>query len=221
MARNVKEKRPEVGGRFLIFTPPISNDVQLFSGGFGAVSRGASDGPTTAEGWLAATAGIVVSEIPVVPFVPAVEFSASLGVPFGSGLGRLGFVIGIADFATVREAMALARARWCGERDWRIIYKNGAIHEDSIRIYIISITYFTLEQLVLPMLSHDWLCPSDAPWGIVLRAHRVLILLVGWGRYMRKRVLVMVVCLDGHVGMRCWKAVKVIYVSICEERIAW
>jgi hypothetical protein len=31
----------------------------------------------------------------------------------------------------------------------------------------------------------------------------------------------MVVCLDGHVGMRCWKAVKVIYVAIREERIAW
>ena len=50
MARNVKEKSPEVGGRFLIFTPPISRDVQLFSGGLGAVNRGASDGPVTAEG---------------------------------------------------------------------------------------------------------------------------------------------------------------------------
>jgi len=59
----------------------------------------------------------VVSELPMVPFVTGVEFSASLEVPFGSGLGRLGFVIGIADFATVREAIALARARWCGERD--------------------------------------------------------------------------------------------------------
>ena len=46
----MKEKSPDVGGRFLIFTPPISNDVQLFSGGFGAVGRGASDGPATAEG---------------------------------------------------------------------------------------------------------------------------------------------------------------------------
>lgn len=100
-----------------MFTPPISNDVQLFSGGFGAVSRGASDGPATAEGWLAATAGVVVSGIPVVPFVTVVEFSASFEPPFGSGLGRFGFVIGIADFVTVREAMALARARWCGERD--------------------------------------------------------------------------------------------------------
>ena len=107
----MKEKSPEVGGRFLIFTPPISNDVQLFSGGFGAVSRGASDGPATAEGWLAATAGVVVSKPPVMPFVPVVEFSASFDAPFGPGLGKLGFVIGIADFATVREAIALARAR--------------------------------------------------------------------------------------------------------------
>lgn len=117
MVRKVKEKSPEVGGRFLIFTPPISNDVQLFSGGFGAVGRGASDGPVIAEGWLAATAGVVDSELPVEPFVPGVEFSASFETPFGSGLGRLGFVIGIADFATVREAIALARARWCVERD--------------------------------------------------------------------------------------------------------
>lgn len=116
MARNVKEKSPEVGGRFLIFTPPISSDVQLFSGGLGAVRRGASDGPATAEGWLAATAG-VVSKFPIVPLVPRIVFSVSLEAPFGSGLGRLGFVIGIADFAIVREAMALARARWCGERD--------------------------------------------------------------------------------------------------------
>lgn len=106
MVRNVKENSPEVGGRFLIFTPPISNDVQLFSGGFEAVRRGASDGPVTAEGWLAATAGVVVSELPV-----EVEFSVSFNAPFGSGLGRLGFVIGIADFATVRETMACARAR--------------------------------------------------------------------------------------------------------------
>jgi len=107
-----REREKSRGGRrFLIFTPPISNDVQLFSGGFGAVRRGASEGPATAEGWLAATVGGVVSELGVVSFIPAVEFSASFTVQFGSGLGRLGFVIGIADFAIVREAMALARAR--------------------------------------------------------------------------------------------------------------
>lgn len=162
----------------------------------------------------------MVSELPVVPFVPGVEVSVSFGAPFGSGFGRLGFVMGIADFATVREAIALARARWCGERDWRIIYKSRTTHENPIRISIISVTYFTLKQLVLPMLSHDWLCPGDAPWGIVLRGHRVLILLVGRGWHVSKRILVMV-CLDGHVGMRGWKTVKVIDVAVREERVAW
>lgn len=89
-----------------------------------------------------------------------------------------------------------------------------------MRISIISVTYFTLEQLVLPMLSHDWLCSGNAPWGIVLRGHRVLILLVGRGRYVGKRILVMV-CLDGHVGVRGWKTVKVIDVAVREERVAW
>ena len=127
------------------------------------MGRGASDGPAIAEGWLAATAGVVLSELPVAPFVPGIEFSVSFETPFGSGLGMLGFVIGIADFAIVREAIALARARWCGARDCRIIYQNGMVHKDSIGISIISVTYLTLEQLVLPMLSHDWLCPGDAP----------------------------------------------------------
>ena len=71
------------------------------------------------------------------------------------------------------------------------------------------------------MLSHDWLCSGDAPRGIVLGGHRVLILLVGWGRHVSKRILVMVVCLDGHVGMGCRKAMEVIYVAVREERIAW
>lgn len=71
------------------------------------------------------------------------------------------------------------------------------------------------------MLSHNWLYSGNTPRGIVLGGHRVLILLVGWGRYVRKRILVMVMCLDGHVGMRCRKAVKVIYVAVREERIAW
>jgi len=71
------------------------------------------------------------------------------------------------------------------------------------------------------MLGHDWLRSGDAPWRIVLGGHRVLILLVGRGRHVSKGILVMVVCLDGHVGMRCWKAVKVIYVAVREERIAW
>jgi hypothetical protein len=70
------------------------------------------------------------------------------------------------------------------------------------------------------MLSHDWLCSGDAPWRIVLRGHWVLILLVGRGRHVSKRILVMV-CLDGYVGMRGWKAVKVIDVAVREERVAW
>ena len=48
----------------------------------------------------------------------------------------------------------------------------------------------------------------------------MLVLLVGRGWYVSKRVLVMV-CLDGHVGMRGWKAVKVIYAAVREERVAW
>lgn len=45
----------------------------------------------------------------MVPFEQEDE-SISLGVPLGSGFGKLGFVIGIADLATVLEAIALARA---------------------------------------------------------------------------------------------------------------
>jgi len=71
------------------------------------------------------------------------------------------------------------------------------------------------------MLSHDWLCSGNAPRGIVLGGHRVLTLLVRWGRHVSEGILVMVVYLDGHVGMRCWKVVKVIYVAIREEGIAW
>ena len=49
----------------------------------------------------------------------------------------------------------------------------------------------------------------------------MLTLLVRWGRHVSEGILVMVVYLDGHVGMRCWKVVKVIYVAIREEGIAW
>lgn len=84
-----------------MFTPPISSEVQLFSGGLAAVGRDNSEGAAVEEGW---SAGVVTG-------------SAS----FNSGLGRLGFVIGIADLATVLEVMALALALWWGERDWRII----------------------------------------------------------------------------------------------------
>ena len=75
----------------------------------------------------------------------------SEAVPLSSagrgGLTRLGFVMGIADFATVREAIALVRARWCGERADRIICKlmrTKVIKE-------LGCTYFALQQLLLPM----------------------------------------------------------------------
>jgi hypothetical protein len=38
-----------------------------------------------------------------------------------SSEGLLGFVIVMADLVTPLEAIALARARWCGERDVRIV----------------------------------------------------------------------------------------------------
>lgn len=49
----------------------------------------------------------------------------------------------------------------------------------------------------------------------------MLIVLVRRGWYVRKRILVMVVCLDGDVGMRGWKAVEMVYAAVREERIAW
>lgn len=38
-----------------------------------------------------------------------------------SSEGLFGFVIVIADFVTPLEAIALARARWCGDREVRIV----------------------------------------------------------------------------------------------------
>lgn len=53
-------------------------------------------------------------------FVVAVAFT--LAAPLVSaGLMVLGLVIGMADLCTVRDAIALALARWCGERAERII----------------------------------------------------------------------------------------------------
>ena len=109
--RKVKEKMPDVGGRCLICTPPMSSELQLFSGGLAAVGRGASaTGATVDEGWLTAE---------LEPFVVGSPFELVLmpfSTPFGSfvtvsGGGLLGLVMGIADFVTVRDAIALARAR--------------------------------------------------------------------------------------------------------------
>jgi hypothetical protein len=48
---DVKEKRPELGGIFLILRPPISSAFHVFSGGLMAVGRGASAiGATVDEG---------------------------------------------------------------------------------------------------------------------------------------------------------------------------
>jgi hypothetical protein len=110
--RKVKEKRPDVGGRCLICTPPISSELQLFSGGLAAVGRGASaTGATVEDGWLTLELAPFVADSPLgLGLIPFSSPSASL-VTRVSGGGLLGFVMGIADFVTVREAMALARAR--------------------------------------------------------------------------------------------------------------
>lgn len=113
LIRNLKEKSPEVEGIFLMLTPPMSNEFQVFSGERIAVGRGAT-GATVEEGWSTTLTGDA-SE--------ASDVSGSFVEPLvcGGGLTRFGLVIGMADLVTVREAMALARARWCGERDERII----------------------------------------------------------------------------------------------------
>jgi hypothetical protein len=78
----------------------------VFCGGRIAVGRGASIiGATVEEGWFALVALCELGD------VSSGGLSSSF-TPFISVLGLgLGFVIGIADLATVREAMALARAR--------------------------------------------------------------------------------------------------------------
>ena len=103
--RNLKEKRPELGGIFLILRPPISSAFHVFSGGLMAVGRGASAiGATVDEGWFTATA------------LEGEESGDSDSFPLNNsvagvcGLMRLGFVMETADLATVREAIALARA---------------------------------------------------------------------------------------------------------------
>lgn len=102
--RNGKEKRPELEGIFLMFMPPISSAFHVLSGALIAVGRGAwAIGATVDEGWFAATA------------LEGDEPGDSDSFPFASdagvcGLTRFGFVMGIADLVTVREAIALARA---------------------------------------------------------------------------------------------------------------
>jgi hypothetical protein len=78
----------------------------VFCGGRIAVGRGASMmGATVEDGWFALVALCELGE------VSSGAPSSSL-VPFISVAGlELGFVIGMADLVTVREAIALARAR--------------------------------------------------------------------------------------------------------------
>ena len=118
-----------------MFIPPISRAVQVFCGGLLAVGRGTSAiGATVEDGWFAAAALLELGELSDAelvadagiwavddpsPFLEAVSFVSVLAV--GLALIALGLVIGMADFATVRDAMALARARWWGEREERTI----------------------------------------------------------------------------------------------------
>lgn len=109
MARKVNEKRPEVDGRFLMLTPPMSNEFQVFSGGRMEWGRGATAiGATVDDGWF------VIDGDPSLCCVSgeATEASESLEFPLTSGGGLFGLVIVTADLATDRAAIALARARW-------------------------------------------------------------------------------------------------------------
>ena len=102
--RNGKEKRPELEGIFLILRPPISSAFHVFSGALIAVGRGAwAIGATVDEGWFAA----IALEGDESGDSESFSFTSVAGV---CGLMRFGFVMGMADLVTVREAIALARA---------------------------------------------------------------------------------------------------------------
>lgn len=96
--RNVNENSPDVGGIFLILTPPISNDVQVFSGGLGAVGR--PIGATVAEGWSACMDTVLGDPLRVACEAETCgEDESPSFVPLVSGgFTAFGFVIGIADF---------------------------------------------------------------------------------------------------------------------------
>lgn len=92
-----------------MLTPPMSSDVHVFSGGFIAVGREAS---TKGPG----VDGRCKTAVPL-PLTGEESGEPSIALPLscsvvGGGLMRLGLVIGMADLATVREAIALARALW-------------------------------------------------------------------------------------------------------------
>ena len=90
-----------------MLTPPMSSEFQVLSGGRLSVGRCASAiGATVEDGWL------IAPELAGDKSEPSDE-SVSFADPFnsGDGLTRLGFVMGMADFVTLRDAIALARAR--------------------------------------------------------------------------------------------------------------
>lgn len=98
----MNEKRPEDEGRFLRLIPPISSDDQVFSGGLTAVGRGTSTGVPAADAGLSS----------VTPGGDAVGEPLPLPLESAGASFTFGLVIGMADFVTLREAIALARARW-------------------------------------------------------------------------------------------------------------
>lgn len=99
----MNEKRPELGGRFLRLMPPMSSDVQVFSGGLtSAVGRGTSAAVPVVEAGLSSIA----------PGGDAVGEPSPLLLESAVGSFTFGLVMGMADLVTLREAIALARARW-------------------------------------------------------------------------------------------------------------
>ena len=91
----------------------MSNEFQVFSGGFIADSRGASaTGAAREEGWLAAPFG---DGEPGEDAESGGTTGASFDAPFVLSLAAasfaLGLVMGMADLGTARTT-AFARARW-------------------------------------------------------------------------------------------------------------
>ena len=101
--RNVKAKSPDVGGIFLMPTPPMSNDCHVLPG-LGAIGREASTtGGTVADGWFARALAVVGDKSEaawdLLDGEDVKEESPSFATPFVSGgLIALGFVMGIAAF---------------------------------------------------------------------------------------------------------------------------
>lgn len=92
--------RFEVGGICLILTPPMSSEVHAFCGAAAAMGL---------------TASVIGGADDMGLAVVATSPAGVAGLPSTSALEiltALGLVMGIADFATVLAASALARALW-------------------------------------------------------------------------------------------------------------